>query len=92
MVRKARVASAGQHESGEEVGQGLVRVQRQQQGDVLVRSHHHQGAARPVHAAQVEDVGPVLQVGTENLVVVAQAVASLARPQQFGHRPEGQVG
>jgi hypothetical protein len=63
-------------DAGEELGQRLVPVQRQDVGDVLVRPDDDDAARLAVDTAQVEDVAG-LRVGAEHLLVVDQAERAL---------------
>ena len=68
----------------EERRQIIVRVDRQHFGHELVGTHHHDAALGAADAAHVEDVAPVLEIGAEDLLVIAQAVAAFARQQVRG--------
>mgnify|MGYP006894058779 CR=1 FL=1 len=57
---------------------------RQDMRDVLIGTHHDQRPLRPVDAAQIEDVGTVLEIRAEHLLVVPQAESALGRQQQAG--------
>ena len=62
-----------EQESSEEGGEFVVRVQRQHVRNVLVRTNDDHRPLLAVDAAQVEDVGAVLEVGRVGLLVVDQA-------------------
>ena len=77
----ADLAPTIEQESAEEGGEFVVRVQRQHVRDVLVRTDDDHRTLRAVDAAQIEDVGAVLEVGAIGLLVVDEPEASLARQQ-----------
>ena len=71
------------HESVEEVREFVVRIERKNIGDVLVRTHNHQGTLCAVDPAQDEDVRPVLDVGRMGLLIVYQPELALPRQQHW---------
>jgi hypothetical protein len=59
------------HESPKEGSQGLMVLQRQHMGDVLVGAHHHQGPLASVDASHIENIRAAFQIGAEDLSIVA---------------------
>src|SRR5215212_4034493 len=74
--------SAIEHESPEEGGEFVVRVEREHVCNMLVRTNDDNRTVLPVDAAQVEDVLAVLEVGRERLLVVDQPEPPLARQEK----------
>ena len=68
--------------TGESCSGVVMGVERQDVRHVLVRPHNHHAPALAVNAAHIEDVAAALQVRTEHLLVIAQAVAALLRQQE----------
>ena len=66
----------------EEGGELVVRIERQHVRDVLVRTNDDHRPRLAVDAAQIEDVGAVLEIGRERLLVVDQPEPALARQQK----------
>jgi hypothetical protein len=79
--RPASLATIEQN-APEEGGEFVVRVEGQHVRDVLVRPDDHQRPFLAVDAAQIEDVGAVLEVGRERLFVVDQPEPALARQKK----------
>lgn len=57
-------------------------AQRQHMGDILIRPDNDKSTAQAVNPAQIEYVQLALQVRTEHLLVVAQAIAPFEWPQE----------
>src|SRR5207244_2900956 len=70
-----------EQESSEERCEFVVRVQREYVRNVLVGADNDNRALLTVDAAQLEDVGTVLEVGAVGLLVVDKPEAPLARKQ-----------
>src|SRR6266478_2278866 len=70
-----------EQESSEVCREFVVRVQREYVRNVLVGADNDNRALLTVDAAQLEDVGTVLEVGAVGLLVVDKPEAPLARKQ-----------
>src|SRR5258708_12424433 len=70
-----------EQESSEVCREFVVRVQREYVRNVLVGADNDNRALLTVDAAQLEDIGTVLEVGAVGLLVVDKPEAPLARKQ-----------
>src|SRR5260370_7285906 len=70
-----------EQESSEVRREFVVRVQREYVRNVLVGADNDNRALLTVDAAQLEDIGTVLEVGAVGLLVVDKPEAPLARKQ-----------
>src|SRR5687768_16472463 len=79
------------HELIEECRELGIRIEWEDIRDVLVRAHDDHATLIPIDATYLENVVAAFQVGTEHLLVAAQAEAPLSGQKNDRHRLEGHV-
>src|SRR6516162_213073 len=73
------------HEAIEEGRKLRVGIERQDVGNILVRSHDDHAAAVSIDTAHIENVVAAFQVGTEHLLVVTKRIAALPGQEKRWH-------
>src|SRR5687768_9560558 len=79
------------HETIEERRELRMRVEGKNMCDVLVRSHDDDATLLSIDPAKREDVMAALQIGTERLLIIDQAVAPFPRQQESRHALHDQL-
>jgi hypothetical protein len=79
------------HEVLEESGKLVVRVEREDICNILIRTHDDYAAAVAIDPAHVEDVATALEIGTEHLLIVTKPVPPLTRQKKLRHLLEVQL-
>src|ERR1700692_2265922 len=74
------------HESLEEGRKLPIGIERQDVGNMLVRSHDHHAAPVSIDTAHIENVVAAFQVGAKHLFVIAKPVAPLPGQKKRWHR------
>ena len=74
-----------QQEPGKETAQFIIRIQRQDMRDVLIRTDHNHATLLPVNAAHGEDISQPLVVDAEGFLVILQAELASAGLLQIRH-------
>lgn len=73
------------HETSEELRQTIMIAQRQDVGDVLVRSYDHDTASA-IDIPSIKDIPMSIHIfSTEDLFVISESILSLLRPHDSRH-------
>ena len=70
------------HESVEKGRKLCVSIERQNVGNILIRSHDDHTPSVSINTTHIENVVAAFQVGAEHLLVVAKLVATLPGQQK----------